>query len=299
VESVGQSPEFARGQVLDTLHFRPHSRQHHYVLLGDLSYGASQTANGDLTLRFHLLLLLLLSLSLSHSLTHTHTHTPSLVQFQSAASNESNAIYIIEAICIGFFTIEIFLRVFATPSLKAYFKSVMTWIDIIAVVPFYFDVIITHTTGNDATPPRKRTGTSARLRLPDIYSTTPVITTSLVMVATFLCCLFLLRSTLYPHALLPVVFLLLRCRVVESDSRHPGLASDPLSAYLPSVQDVAGYTYPVWQNDEEIFQTTLYAGVFRDVGNGSVCLVHLLRRTWGIRLGSPVMETACWLPVRF
>ncbi|CAF3107250.1 unnamed protein product [Rotaria sp. Silwood2] len=48
----------------------------------------------------------------------------------------------IPMICIGFFTIELFLRLFSTPSLSMYFKKFMNWIDIIAVVPFYITNII-------------------------------------------------------------------------------------------------------------------------------------------------------------
>ncbi|CAF3440131.1 unnamed protein product [Rotaria sp. Silwood2] len=49
----------------------------------------------------------------------------------------SSSFHRIQMICIGFFTIELFLRLFSTPSLSMYFKKFMNWIDIIAVVPFY------------------------------------------------------------------------------------------------------------------------------------------------------------------
>ncbi|CAF2800201.1 unnamed protein product [Rotaria sp. Silwood2] len=54
----------------------------------------------------------------------------------------SSSFHRIQMICIGFFTIELFLRLFSTPSLSMYFKKFMNWIDIIAVVPFYITNII-------------------------------------------------------------------------------------------------------------------------------------------------------------
>ncbi|CAF4883466.1 unnamed protein product, partial [Rotaria sp. Silwood1] len=49
----------------------------------------------------------------------------------------SSPFHRIQMICIGFFTLELILRLFSTPSLSKYFKNFMNWIDIIAVVPFY------------------------------------------------------------------------------------------------------------------------------------------------------------------
>ncbi|CAF1450928.1 unnamed protein product, partial [Rotaria sordida] len=54
----------------------------------------------------------------------------------------SSLFHRIQVICIGFFTIELILRLLSTPSLSKYFKSFMNWIDIISVIPFYFHIII-------------------------------------------------------------------------------------------------------------------------------------------------------------
>ncbi|CAF3737511.1 unnamed protein product [Rotaria sp. Silwood1] len=55
----------------------------------------------------------------------------------------SSPFHRIQMICIGFFTLELILRLFSTPSLSKYFKNFMNWIDIIAVVPFYISNTIT------------------------------------------------------------------------------------------------------------------------------------------------------------
>ncbi|CAF2761178.1 unnamed protein product [Rotaria sp. Silwood2] len=54
----------------------------------------------------------------------------------------SSPFRLIQIICIGFFTLELILRLLSTPSLSKYFKSFMNWIDILAIVPFYVNIII-------------------------------------------------------------------------------------------------------------------------------------------------------------
>ena len=54
----------------------------------------------------------------------------------------SSPFFIIQAICIGFFTIEVLLRIISTPSLIDFMKNVMNWIDILAIIPFYIILII-------------------------------------------------------------------------------------------------------------------------------------------------------------
>ncbi len=48
--------------------------------------------------------------------------------------------FIIQTICVGFFTVEMFLRIISTPSLCDYIKNFMNWIDIVAVVPYYISL---------------------------------------------------------------------------------------------------------------------------------------------------------------
>ncbi|CAF2541144.1 unnamed protein product [Rotaria sp. Silwood2] len=58
-------------------------------------------------------------------------------------------LFIVETICISWFTIEYIVRVFATPDRCKFFKGVLNTIDLIAIVPFYISIILeTLDTGN-------------------------------------------------------------------------------------------------------------------------------------------------------
>ncbi|CAF1075298.1 unnamed protein product [Rotaria sordida] len=50
--------------------------------------------------------------------------------------------FIIQAICIGFFTIEFLVRILSTPSLLNFIKSLMNWIDLMAIIPFFITLAI-------------------------------------------------------------------------------------------------------------------------------------------------------------
>lgn len=45
--------------------------------------------------------------------------------------------FLIETICISYFTIEFFLRILSTPSHRRLIFSVLIWIDLIAIIPYY------------------------------------------------------------------------------------------------------------------------------------------------------------------
>ncbi|CAF4973244.1 unnamed protein product, partial [Rotaria sp. Silwood1] len=45
--------------------------------------------------------------------------------------------FIIQTVCIAFFTVELILRIISTPSFVDFVKSIMNWIDVAAVVPYY------------------------------------------------------------------------------------------------------------------------------------------------------------------
>jgi hypothetical protein len=53
--------------------------------------------------------------------------------------------FLIQVICVGFFTIELFLRILTTPSLFDFVKDPMNWIDLTAVIPFYITLAIRFT----------------------------------------------------------------------------------------------------------------------------------------------------------
>lgn len=52
-------------------------------------------------------------------------------------------LFIIQTICIAYFTIEFFLRCISTPSLIRFFTSFFTWIDLLAIVPYYVSLGLT------------------------------------------------------------------------------------------------------------------------------------------------------------
>ena len=47
---------------------------------------------------------------------------------------------LIQTVCVGFFTIELILRIISMPSICHFIKNIMNWIDIFAVVPFYVTI---------------------------------------------------------------------------------------------------------------------------------------------------------------
>ena len=53
--------------------------------------------------------------------------------------------FVLDAICIGVFSVEFICRMLASPAtigLRAFITNVPNWIDLIAILPFYIDLII-------------------------------------------------------------------------------------------------------------------------------------------------------------
>ncbi|GCB80156.1 potassium voltage-gated channel subfamily V member 2 [Scyliorhinus torazame] len=66
------------------------------------------------------------------------------MQYTSAAGQLSGHTYmeLVETICIIFFTAEYLLRVVSTPDIKKFVRSVLNAVDLIAIFPFYLQVIL-------------------------------------------------------------------------------------------------------------------------------------------------------------
>ena len=52
----------------------------------------------------------------------------------------TSVFFILQAICIGFFTVELLARILTTPSICRFLKNAMNWIDLIAIIPFYITI---------------------------------------------------------------------------------------------------------------------------------------------------------------
>jgi hypothetical protein len=51
-------------------------------------------------------------------------------------------LFIIQMICVLFFTVEFLLRLLSMPSIILFIKNLMNWIDLLAIVPFYITIVI-------------------------------------------------------------------------------------------------------------------------------------------------------------
>lgn len=49
--------------------------------------------------------------------------------------------FIVESICIAFFTLELILRLFSCPSMRIFCKTPLNIVDIVAILPFYTSLL--------------------------------------------------------------------------------------------------------------------------------------------------------------
>lgn len=61
------------------------------------------------------------------------------------------AFFVIEIICIAYFTADFVLRVCCTPNLSKFAKSVLNWVDLISILPFYVGQIMDAVTTDSGT----------------------------------------------------------------------------------------------------------------------------------------------------
>ena len=52
--------------------------------------------------------------------------------------------FVAEIICISWFTFDFLVRLTICPSKKAFITSVMNWIDVCSIIPFYLDIVLTY-----------------------------------------------------------------------------------------------------------------------------------------------------------
>lgn len=51
-------------------------------------------------------------------------------------------LFIVETVCISWFTFEYIIRVFTAPNVCKFFKGVLNTIDLVAIVPFYISIVL-------------------------------------------------------------------------------------------------------------------------------------------------------------
>jgi len=50
--------------------------------------------------------------------------------------------FIVDTVCVSYFTLDLVLRIMSTPSLGNFLKVVLNWFDFLAIVPFYVELIV-------------------------------------------------------------------------------------------------------------------------------------------------------------
>ena len=70
----------------------------------------------------------------------------SLILGEESLDEADATFYAIEVVCVSCFTVELVLRTASTPNYRKYFKSFYTWVDVVAIFPFYAEMLFTQNT---------------------------------------------------------------------------------------------------------------------------------------------------------
>ncbi|KAJ9445599.1 Potassium voltage-gated channel protein Shaker [Diplonema papillatum] len=57
------------------------------------------------------------------------------------------AFFVLESVCVVWFTVELFIRLLTGPGPKHFVRSFMNWVDVVAIAPFYLDMLLLLATG--------------------------------------------------------------------------------------------------------------------------------------------------------
>lgn len=62
----------------------------------------------------------------------------------------SSVLFILEGVCVTWFTIELSIRFIVCPSRLRFIKDVMNWIDFLAIIPFFIELFFRDNNKNDS-----------------------------------------------------------------------------------------------------------------------------------------------------
>ena len=68
-------------------------------------------------------------------------------QHPHVKDSKTSPAFILEASCIAIFTVEFLVRLFSTPNLRDFWTSFYTWVDVLAIAPFYVGVCVAGNAG--------------------------------------------------------------------------------------------------------------------------------------------------------